>query len=234
MKKIIKNPILMFLLGAIIFGSIGPVLAYTLTASQVTYISPDASWHVSNVEDAVDQLYEKTLYGDATENDIISGKSAVVQGRRVDGTLTGFTPISTSENILPGTTSNNLNGYYSLTDYNVTCSRCTEQSYIPTDYDAKYTVSFTKSNTSATIKKITVVNGEEVEQTASSTLDDIKVTITQVGGGCGKTVVITNNGSNNISFGQKLYAPGSQIASVCSSSGNYSTGFMYISTYFNE
>lgn len=59
MKKIIKNPLLTFILGAIIFGGIGIVSAYTLFAGDIGYTPKDATWEVDNVKDAIDELYEK-------------------------------------------------------------------------------------------------------------------------------------------------------------------------------
>lgn len=59
MKKIIKNPILTFVLGALIFGGIGVVSAYTILASDIGYTPKDTTWEVDNVEDAIDDLYSK-------------------------------------------------------------------------------------------------------------------------------------------------------------------------------
>lgn len=59
MKKILKTKIFFFFLGAIIFGSIGAVSAYTLLASDVVYKN-------TTVENALNDLYEK-------ENKSISG-----------------------------------------------------------------------------------------------------------------------------------------------------------------
>ena len=60
MKRIIKNPIFMFILGAVIFGGIGVVYAYVATASDVSYSPSDTSWNVSNVKTALDDLYTKS------------------------------------------------------------------------------------------------------------------------------------------------------------------------------
>lgn len=234
MKKIIKNPIISFIIGAVLFGSIGPVLAYRLTADQILYTPTNNSSQITNAQIALDNFYQKTLYGDANETDILNGKTAVVQGKKVIGTLTGFTSLSDTEEITPNSSSTNLNGYYNLSDYSVSCSKCTESSYIPTDYEIKYNISFTSSNRVVTIKKVTINNGEEVEQTATSSLGDIKSSVSAVGGGCGYSVSIVNNGPNNISYGQKIYTPGTTIASFCSSVGNYNSGYMYVSSYFNE
>ena len=59
MKKIVKSRVFAFILGAILFGSIGVVSAYTLFANDIGYTPNDATWEVSNVKDAIDDLYEK-------------------------------------------------------------------------------------------------------------------------------------------------------------------------------
>jgi hypothetical protein len=57
MKKIKKNHIFAFILGAITFGSIGAVSAYTIVSKDITYTPKDATWNVNNVSDALDNLY---------------------------------------------------------------------------------------------------------------------------------------------------------------------------------
>ena len=60
MKKVFKNPIFTFILGAVIFGGIGVVYAYVATAADVSYSPSDTSWSVSNVKTALDDLYTKS------------------------------------------------------------------------------------------------------------------------------------------------------------------------------
>ena len=60
MKKIVKKiNILSFILGAIIFGSISLVSAYTLFASSTDFTPTDANWDAENVQSAIDDLYLK-------------------------------------------------------------------------------------------------------------------------------------------------------------------------------
>ena len=65
MKKIIKNPIFTFILGALIFGGIAGVSAYTLFANDIRYTPKDSTWkksngeNITNVGDAIDELYTK-------------------------------------------------------------------------------------------------------------------------------------------------------------------------------
>jgi len=57
MKKIMKNPIFIFILSAIIFSSMGVVIAATILAKDVSYTPNNANWKVDNVGDAIDELY---------------------------------------------------------------------------------------------------------------------------------------------------------------------------------
>ena len=65
MKKIIKNPIFTFILGALIFGGIVGVSAYTIFANDIGYTPKDSTWKksngedITNVKDAIDDLYSK-------------------------------------------------------------------------------------------------------------------------------------------------------------------------------
>ena len=70
MKKIFrKSNIFSFLLGAIIFGGIGVVSAYTIFANDIGYTPKDSTWKkangedITNVKDAIDELYSKTTTG---------------------------------------------------------------------------------------------------------------------------------------------------------------------------
>ena len=57
MRRFIKNNIVGFILGAILFGSIG-VVAYTLNATQVSYTPSDKTWKVKTVEEAINDMKE--------------------------------------------------------------------------------------------------------------------------------------------------------------------------------
>ena len=56
MKKIIKNPLFTFILGALIFSSLG-VAAYSLLSSDVQFTPENNKWQVGNVEEALNSLY---------------------------------------------------------------------------------------------------------------------------------------------------------------------------------
>ena len=79
MKNIIKNKIIPFVLGALIFSSITYVVAANIPSTSVTYTT-SANSTVTNVKQAVDDLYLKTsntytYYMPATGNNGIPGDS---------------------------------------------------------------------------------------------------------------------------------------------------------------
>lgn len=59
MKKIFKNPIFTFALGALVFGGIAGVSAYNIFANDIGYAPQDSTWNVNNVKGAIDDLYAK-------------------------------------------------------------------------------------------------------------------------------------------------------------------------------
>ena len=85
MKEFIKNN-LKFIIGFImgILMSVGGIYAATLIDSnQVTYTSNSQS----TVKTALDDLYGKISYGNATADWIMGGKTALVAGKKVSGTM---------------------------------------------------------------------------------------------------------------------------------------------------
>ena len=97
-----KNVVISFILGALLFSSITGVLAYKLGANQVSYDPEDENWSVQAVDTALDDLYDMATYGDATANDIVEGKTALVNGTQITGTLdtSSISSGSHSESIL--------------------------------------------------------------------------------------------------------------------------------------
>ena len=93
MKKII-NSLFMFILGGIIFGSI--VYATTYYAKDVAYEPTDASWEVSNVNDALDNLYSPK------NNNKLELPYYVYPGDR--GAFAAYYSTSTTFNVSNGTT----------------------------------------------------------------------------------------------------------------------------------
>ena len=57
MKKIFKSRLFFFILGALIFGSISVVLAYSYFAQDVGFTPTDSEWNVEDSKEALDDLY---------------------------------------------------------------------------------------------------------------------------------------------------------------------------------
>lgn len=74
MKNIFKNPIFMFILGALIFSSITVSAAYTLYANSVGYTPKASGWNVDNVGDAIDSLYIAKAGNNYSYDEKIVGK----------------------------------------------------------------------------------------------------------------------------------------------------------------
>ena len=55
--KIKKSNVLCFIIGAIIFGSIGVYAANMLASDTITYTPKNENWKVANVSEAIDSLY---------------------------------------------------------------------------------------------------------------------------------------------------------------------------------
>ena len=124
--KITKYHIFAFIIGAVIFSSINGVLAYKLFASQVGYEPDDNNWNVNQVDTAIDDLYDMSMYGDATSSEIKDTKKALVGGNEITGSLSipTNTDLSGTQNINPGSSSTTLNGNYNMNNYNVSCASC--------------------------------------------------------------------------------------------------------------
>jgi len=83
MKKIINSPLFTFILGGIIFGSVG-IYAASYVASDISYTKDGKQ---TTVSDALDNLYNKNSIGDAEASNILLGKTALVQGSLLTGTM---------------------------------------------------------------------------------------------------------------------------------------------------
>lgn len=82
MKKLITG----FLLGGIVFGSIVHGIN-TYESKSISYTPTDSSWSINNVGEALNDLYRIATLGDAKETQILSGKTAVVQGKTLTGAM---------------------------------------------------------------------------------------------------------------------------------------------------
>ena len=237
MKKLFNNSLFMFILGALIFGSIGTILALDIIASEIEYLPKYNTWNVSNLQGAINDLYDMATCANATSNDIVDGKTALVNGTVVTGTyiLPNYTELSGSTNILPGKSTTTITGNYKLTNYNVSCSACQLITYI--DPDATFDVVYTKSSNSATITKTYTLNGVEKTDTdvlagdTTHNLGGITISRAQVGGAVGHTITIKNNSDSKILYNGTYYEPGETIKSHGKNSDDF-RGTFYMSKLY--
>jgi len=87
MKKIIQSRIFLVIICGILFTSFG-IYATNYLASDISYAKDGVQ---TNVKDALDDLYGITTLGDATVEDIASGKTAIVKGELLTGTAVNGT-----------------------------------------------------------------------------------------------------------------------------------------------
>jgi len=100
-KKLRHNTLFGFILGGIVFSSI----VYGINeyeSNSIEYSPTDESWKVNNVNEAINSLYSMKIeldstktslnniksIGDAVAGNILKGKTAVVKGNTVTGTMT--------------------------------------------------------------------------------------------------------------------------------------------------
>ena len=99
MKKIIKNPIFIFILSAIIFGSMGVVLAATILAKDVSYTPSNTNWKVDNVGDAIDELYnnyKNKISTLQTTNDSLNNEIETLTTKLSNATNAGVSGVFTA------------------------------------------------------------------------------------------------------------------------------------------
>lgn len=93
MKKNLKRNLFIFFIFAFgITAGVGAAVVYY--SQEISYTPTDSTWNVSNVKEALDSLYtvktgldEIKAYGTATAGQIASGKTAIVKGQKITGTL---------------------------------------------------------------------------------------------------------------------------------------------------
>lgn len=85
MKEIIKRNIFGFVIGFMMATTIS-VSAAVLVEAKLVSLSSSKTSH-DNVQDALDELYDKSNIGNATEEEILDSKEALVNGNKVTGSM---------------------------------------------------------------------------------------------------------------------------------------------------
>lgn len=115
--KINKKSIISFIIGGFIFSTLSVSAAILVKANEVSLSSAMTS--ETDVQGALDEIYDKIKVGDATEANISKGKTALVQGKLITGTgedtikvLTNFYTAGMSAYTLE--TGRSVAGYHAL------------------------------------------------------------------------------------------------------------------------
>lgn len=74
MKKIFNNPIFMFILGALVCGSVGTVAANVILSSKDVTFTSGNNWQANNVSDALDDLYSIRVPSNYSTEERVIGK----------------------------------------------------------------------------------------------------------------------------------------------------------------
>lgn len=108
MKTIIKNNIkiiIAFILGMFISGVTVSAVTLSFASGDVEHTKSDGT--KTNVKAAINDLYSKATSGDATSDQLLSGKKALSKGTLLTGTMTNYSS-STAQSCTTANTSNKL------------------------------------------------------------------------------------------------------------------------------
>ena len=116
MKKHILAIVIGAVIGGLIIGSITTAAAYyTFTGTNVYYNNSNSGGSSSSVSGALDDLYSKISYGNATTSQIVSGRTALINGKKVTGSMNNNGAVSRS--LSPGQTYYIPEGYHNGSGY---------------------------------------------------------------------------------------------------------------------
>lgn len=88
LKEFFKKNIIGMMIGAALVGGITLVNAdYSFTATKVYYDKNTSLTTKTNVKAALDELYSRAVYGNATAAQILKNRTALVGGKEVTGTM---------------------------------------------------------------------------------------------------------------------------------------------------
>lgn len=82
-----KKKLFFMIIGILLGVTIGVGASTLINSNQVGYTPSDSNWDVKSVDAAITSLYDKINYGNATAADIKSGKTALVGGKEITGSL---------------------------------------------------------------------------------------------------------------------------------------------------
>lgn len=100
-----KSYIITFFIGGIFFSTISVSAAIMIAAKEVSLSTPKTS--KTNVQDSLDELYDLVTYGNVSASQMLSGTTALSNGKKITGTIsskgaTTFTPSTSNQTIAAG------------------------------------------------------------------------------------------------------------------------------------
>lgn len=100
-----KSYIITFFIGGIFFSTISVSAAIMIAAKEVSLSTSKTS--KTNVQDSLDELYDLVTYGNVSTSQMLSGTTALSNGKKITGTINSkgaatFTPSTSNQTIAAG------------------------------------------------------------------------------------------------------------------------------------
>lgn len=100
-----KSYIIIFFIGGIFFSTISVSAAIMIAAKEVSLSTSKTS--KTNVQDSLDELYDLVTYGNVSASQMLSGTTALSNGKKITGTISSkgaatFTPSTSNQTIAAG------------------------------------------------------------------------------------------------------------------------------------
>lgn len=74
--------------------------SYVCNASEITYDNASTTLNSNNINDAIDELADKANYGNVSASDVLSGKTALSKGIKINGSMVNRGAVTST--IIPG------------------------------------------------------------------------------------------------------------------------------------
>ena len=120
MKKLIKNPIFTFVFGAILFLSMGYVVASSIKSDEIVFEPTDKDWHVETAKEAIDNLkyiVNSTYTGSTEITPSTTSQTLATQNKYLNKNIK-INAIPSDYHILGATTAANTDIINGITAYN--------------------------------------------------------------------------------------------------------------------
>ena len=114
MKKFInKNTLFSFILGGILFSVVGVSANYLYQANQISYTPSDTTWNATNINEALNELYAKSISSNNEIEKVYSSCSMGSLGTWTSPYKLTYTTTKAYDQLLVAKTANRVfEGYY--------------------------------------------------------------------------------------------------------------------------